>query len=740
MELSLEKDKLKGEIDTHLRNIARELITFDTLEETLNYLLEAFYREFTCDLVGVLLNENNRLVPKVWMGDNFNIDKSLNLEVSQCAPNLLEDAIWWPNEKLDGIPCKFREGIKQEQLSTWFTVPLKNNNESYGLCIVGFRDFVPLILEAEQIFVEFGHDVATALYLAKDKEKQKGKIKGIEWIKENNFPESSLELVIEKIVERAGKGTHAEGACVYLHDDINNYFTLSPPYYGSILRSHEVKVNAKKKLNHYFPFVEQAGGSELSVPLIVNLKTIGMLYVISEDNRLFSEEDLEFLNFMSEYVSIQIENSRLYKYEYESKKRLEKVLKYHQELVAKTVEGENFYAITQKISGIFNSNILLYDRFLRPLTFHFNEEELHLHQTYKNIIIEQKAHIIQLKKKELWLKEQDISLSIWPIVGGGDVLGYLVVSIEKDRLDHIHRLTMDYSISVYAMEFIKQKLVFDANQLEKESFINRLFSETIEDEERVIQYATLINWDLFAPHRVAVLAFEVGNDIAESSNLVIVEGYKTWLWEQIKTNLSLNYDNVVFTRRGDEFVLIVSTIGEESTPADYWNGLFQKVQGLVKIASPLTKVYLGIGGLTENIHDYYYCYVKAVKTKNIVNHRYYGGGYSFYDDLGLYTILNNTSDQLGAKVYVKKYLFPLLEYSSKGNVDLFTTLQIYLNNNGKYRETAENLYIHRSTLEYRIERISDLLKIDINDAETRFELMMAYKLYILYDFNRELLK
>ncbi|BBU39240.1 MULTISPECIES: helix-turn-helix domain-containing protein [Bacillaceae] len=53
-----------------------------------------------------------------------------------------------------------------------------------------------------------------------------------------------------------------------------------------------------------------------------------------------------------------------------------------------------------------------------------------------------------------------------------------------------------------------------------------------------------------------------------------------------------------------------------------------------------------------------------------------------------------------------------------------------------YREASKELFIHRSTLEYRIERVEEILNVDLNHADMRFELMMAYKLYNLFDFDR----
>lgn len=49
------KEKLMTKIENHLRLITRQLLKFDTVEEVLNYLIEAFQSRLNCDFIGVIL-------------------------------------------------------------------------------------------------------------------------------------------------------------------------------------------------------------------------------------------------------------------------------------------------------------------------------------------------------------------------------------------------------------------------------------------------------------------------------------------------------------------------------------------------------------------------------------------------------------------------------------------------------------------------------------------------------------
>src|SRR5699024_9171378 len=153
------KEKLKRNINNHLRKMTRQLIKFDTFQETLNYLLESFYREFTCDLVAVIFNENEKLIPKAWIGEGFTIETNLCLELENCSPNLLKDALWWPNDQQDHIHCEFHNAIQRENLSTWFTVPLKNNNKRIRLIFVCIMDYLPLFDYSLYTFVNYTYHI-----------------------------------------------------------------------------------------------------------------------------------------------------------------------------------------------------------------------------------------------------------------------------------------------------------------------------------------------------------------------------------------------------------------------------------------------------------------------------------------------------------------------------------------------------------------------------------------------------
>lgn len=64
----------------------------------------------------------------------------------------------------------------------------------------------------------------------------------------------------------------------------------------------------------------------------------------------------------------------------------------------------------------------------------------------------------------------------------------------------------------------------------------------------------------------------------------------------------------------------------------------------------------------------------------------------------------------------------------QGRDDLLHTLETYLANGGDVRRTSEDMYLHRSTLYYRLEKLTEAVGSDLSDGGTRFDLMLSLRL------------
>lgn len=720
-------------VEHHLRTTSRQLIKINTEDEVLQYLADSFRSELYCDFVGVVLSEGDSFIPKAWSGNTPSVLRHFPLLAASCSSKLLRQSLTY-KASVTNNSCRLTEILKEENVKTWFTVPLNDDIQHFGFCIVGFLSYVPL-LEMESHFEEFGKDMAVALSVARQKENQLKKLEGIEWISKNQSLDSSLDQHFSEVTYRAGKSTNADFACMYLYNEKENCFDLQKPVYGEMEYPDIMMIENNYALKEYFPFLEETGCTQMTVPLLIDLKPIGVLHVQNKYERPFSEEDLKILEMLSTHVATLLENARLYKSEKDNKNRLHFLLDFQQSLVKKTVEDDDFEGITLKLSDLFQETVILYDRFMRPIAFNFRNSD-NDYNLPDNLALQANRLRKNLKKQEKFTvvhpERDDCVFSFWVINGGGNLLGYLSVCNTASEMNEFDQLTVEMARNICSIQFIKQKLVLDTKEQVKDSFISKLLVGKIEDQDSIIQYANLFQWDIFKCHRVAVLTISIDED-----DLLEQQAKKVLIWDAIKSHLA-KFDSRILTVSHDEnYILLLIPVDDDVQSKNYWKNLSDNIEKWSLEVFSGCKILLGIGTSTSNMKDYYVSYQQALLALNVMNIRMKHISFSLYEDLGAYTILHHLDQSNAVNLFIKSQLDPLLTYTENKNIDLYHTLYVFLQNNGNIKSTSDELFIHRSSLLYRLEKIESLLNVDLNDAEIRFNLMMAFK---LHDMHGERLK
>ncbi|WP_248925144.1 PucR family transcriptional regulator [Paenibacillus hamazuiensis] len=75
--------------------------------------------------------------------------------------------------------------------------------------------------------------------------------------------------------------------------------------------------------------------------------------------------------------------------------------------------------------------------------------------------------------------------------------------------------------------------------------------------------------------------------------------------------------------------------------------------------------------------------------------------------------------------YCRQVLAPLLEKDPEYFKEMIRTLETFIENDGQMAETAKRLYIHRNTATYRMEKLSELLQVDLKKFNDLFRLKLA---------------
>lgn len=106
-------------------------------------------------------------------------------------------------------------------------------------------------------------------------------------------------------------------------------------------------------------------------------------------------------------------------------------------------------------------------------------------------------------------------------------------------------------------------------------------------------------------------------------------------------------------------------------------------------------------------------------------------GVTLVDDVYFEMILSGAVESVGKKVLELTEVTLLADYDEKNNTDYLATLEAYLSFGNRLSAAASSMFIDRSTMKYRLQKISDLLCADFDDPDTAKRLSLGIAIHKL---------
>lgn len=104
----------------------------------------------------------------------------------------------------------------------------------------------------------------------------------------------------------------------------------------------------------------------------------------------------------------------------------------------------------------------------------------------------------------------------------------------------------------------------------------------------------------------------------------------------------------------------------------------------------------------------------------------------FYDKYSIYDLLESCADHMDIMRFCHSAVFTLADYDRLHQTALLETLRAYLYTGKNVAEASAKLYIHRNTMNNRLQKINDLICTDLEDSENIFHLMLSYHILEYY--------
>lgn len=718
------REKFIENIETHLKKTSRQLLNRNSRDEILTIVGQSFRELLSADFVCIGINVKDYLRLHYLSGVE-SIRELFPYPTDQVDPILYQQSIKSDDNLLreDSVLTQY---FINHQVDSWFTIPITENQSNQGLIIVGYYDERPFIDEMRTVFKELGEYVAIAMDMIQKNENSQKNLRLITHSAHQLMMQDSIEDLLAQIVNLSGREAKTHYTGIYLLDESREAMLLQKPTFGYVPKDHYIRLSRGNALRDYFPHVEQIGFQQITMPISLNGQLVGALFCQKSGDNIFSAKDFELLQTYTNYFSAMYENLSLRRSEYERRQALEELLALQTNLIKKSIDQVDIDEMNQVLSEFIMNDVLVFDPFFNLTAYNqLKDSQLPLDLVVAEIQKEKSSY--QNKPSRFTLQVAEEKLVFNKIEGDREALGYLVYS-QKNRPSNQENfsLAISMAISIYATFFMKYKIERDAlNQL-KNSFVGALLSSKARDEmDQIIDYASYFNFDINQYHTVAVV--DVHSQEVDHQDLINQRIQRNKLFNEMVYHLN-NYDKHLISAIFKGKLLLFKS-QESLSDNGYWEKLYDYLQAH---QSEQVNLWLAVGSSVKQIVDYRDSYKKAQHVLNVMQNTAYGKQVASFSELGSYSLLNTLTHSDDSKLFVKAQLGGIWLFSKEQSLDLFQTLRVYLENQCQIKASSDQLYIHRSTLLYRLEKIKDILGFDINQEHTQFNLLLAYHLFDLY--------
>lgn len=318
------------------------------------------------------------------------------------------------------------------------------------------------------------------------------------------------------------------------------------------------------------------------------------------------------------------------------------------------------------------------------------------------------------------LGRRGLSLLVSPVLVRGQVVGYLSAVGAEGEWSSVDRLGVAHGASACALELAKERAVLEAENRLRGSFLEQLLSGSTVDPQEVEARARYLGWSLGSAYVVAIFRVDAGEGAPPGADdldkaLRVVRG-EILCWSP----------GTLLQDKGDSITALYS-VGEEQTAAHVRTAIEQSRRNASSRLNG-SRVSAGIGRLSSTLVDIPSSRSEALQALAIAQGLFGGDCIADFAELGVYRILFPLKGRKELAEFYTEVVGPLLDYDRKHDSELLKTLESFFACQGSLQKTAEELFLHRNTLSYRLRRIEELSGLDLGDLEDRFQLQLALKI------------
>lgn len=307
---------------------------------------------------------------------------------------------------------------------------------------------------------------------------------------------------------------------------------------------------------------------------------------------------------------------------------------------------------------------------------------------------------------------------------GGKVTGYIVLASAMPNQDEITPLVRSIAELVMHQSILIDQIPKQEERLDK--FIYDVLNRPLEDEPLMTAEARLFDIDLDRP-RIAILIYVDDPTLTASfsdpanDREVRIGRYKAGINRGLKSFYTASFDNIVAYIGQNNFCILKDLSHNDVSLEESLESFKKSINTIYEIIKSELKMptTVGVGNYHPGLSGLRQSYHEASSAIELGSQMWGLDRIYRIDDFGVVAPLLSGVDE--NNIYFSRELLERLGE----NAEIIQTLETFFKHDMSLTKTAEQLKIHRNTLVYRLDRISDMLSLDPRNFDDAVQIKLA---------------
>jgi hypothetical protein len=311
---------------------------------------------------------------------------------------------------------------------------------------------------------------------------------------------------------------------------------------------------------------------------------------------------------------------------------------------------------------------------------------------------------LETEESPLFLDKGSFSVYIRRLVSevsiSSKIKGYIALLEYEKPLSELDRHMLKFISSIVAMELAKSDAVERARGEMENELLRDLVKGNIPSESVCENRVKSLDWKLGS-------LFEVW--LISNIDIQRIGGEHFGPIQSIITKRILN-SRVCFTSKQ---IIVLATYDEKR--------LIRKAVEHIEEYCRKNRLRFGIGRSYSMLMEISKSYKDAERALLLAEMLKKGQTTYYYNNMVVYDMLS----QISNKTFFNDGLHRLAEYDKSQGTDYIKTLLSYFQNGLNLSKTAEDMYVHRNTIAYRLKKAEEILGCNMENYQSRLQLELS---------------